>query len=141
MKRGFPQVVFVPAESSDHLSTTSAEPRESQQAVRYGLRPFLLVFTELRSDLFQSFDAETRLVEGCFNPRTFEVLRHGAEGLIHRRSFARVAESWERINANARDVEAYNLDRKPFVFSVFDERGFANCPAMRPTFTTGSAPA
>jgi DNA polymerase-3 subunit delta' len=34
---------------------------------------------------------------------------------------ARVAEAWERINAGARDVESYNLDRKPFVFSVFAE--------------------
>jgi DNA polymerase-3 subunit delta' len=32
---------------------------------------------------------------------------------------ARVAESWERINRGAREVESYNLDRKPFVFSVF----------------------
>jgi DNA polymerase-3 subunit delta' len=32
-----------------------------------------------------------------------------------------VAESYERINATARDVDAYNLDRKPFVFSVFEQ--------------------
>jgi DNA polymerase-3 subunit delta' len=32
---------------------------------------------------------------------------------------ARVAETWERVNRNARDVEAYNLERKPLVFSVF----------------------
>ena len=32
---------------------------------------------------------------------------------------ARIAEAWERINGSARDVESYNLDRKPFVFSVF----------------------
>jgi DNA polymerase-3 subunit delta' len=36
-------------------------------------------------------------------------------------ALAAVAETWERINATARDVEAYNLDRKPFVFSVFDQ--------------------
>lgn len=34
---------------------------------------------------------------------------------------ARIAQAWERLNAAARDVESYNLDRKPFVFSVFDE--------------------
>jgi DNA polymerase III subunit delta' len=33
---------------------------------------------------------------------------------------ARVAESWERVNRAARDVEAYNLERKPFAFAVFD---------------------
>jgi len=32
---------------------------------------------------------------------------------------ARLAEAWERLNAAARDVETYNLERKPFVFSVF----------------------
>jgi DNA polymerase III subunit delta' len=36
-------------------------------------------------------------------------------------ALASVVETWERINAAARDVEAYNLDRKPFVFSVFDQ--------------------
>jgi DNA polymerase-3 subunit delta' len=34
---------------------------------------------------------------------------------------ARVAEAWEKVNRNARDVETYNLERKPFVFAVFDE--------------------
>lgn len=33
---------------------------------------------------------------------------------------ARVAETWERVNRSARDVETYNLERKPLVFSVFD---------------------
>ncbi|MBV9955292.1 MAG: DNA polymerase III subunit delta' [Pseudolabrys sp.] len=32
---------------------------------------------------------------------------------------ARVAEAWERINQSARDVETYNLERKPLVFAVF----------------------
>ena len=34
---------------------------------------------------------------------------------------ARVAELWEKINRSAREVEAYNLERKPFVFAVFGE--------------------
>jgi DNA polymerase-3 subunit delta' len=34
---------------------------------------------------------------------------------------ARVADAWERINTAARDVESYNLDRRPFVFSTFAE--------------------
>ncbi len=33
---------------------------------------------------------------------------------------ARMAEAWERINAAAREVETYNLERKPFIFGVFD---------------------
>jgi len=32
---------------------------------------------------------------------------------------ARVAETWDKINRAARDVEAYNLERKPLVFAVF----------------------
>jgi DNA polymerase III subunit delta' len=32
---------------------------------------------------------------------------------------ARLAEVWEKINRAARDTESYNLERKPFVFSVF----------------------
>lgn len=32
---------------------------------------------------------------------------------------ARVAQTWEKVNRTAREVEAFNLERKPFVFSVF----------------------
>jgi DNA polymerase-3 subunit delta' len=32
---------------------------------------------------------------------------------------ARLAEVWEKIVRAARDTETYNLERKPFVFSVF----------------------
>jgi DNA polymerase III subunit delta' len=32
---------------------------------------------------------------------------------------ARLAEAWDRINAAANDAQTYNLERKPFVFSVF----------------------
>jgi DNA polymerase-3 subunit delta' len=34
---------------------------------------------------------------------------------------ARLAEVWEKIGRAARDVESFNLDRKPLVFSVFDQ--------------------
>ena len=32
---------------------------------------------------------------------------------------APVAEAWEQINRSAREVDVFNLDRKPFVFAVF----------------------
>jgi DNA polymerase-3 subunit delta' len=32
---------------------------------------------------------------------------------------ARVAEVWEKLNRTARDVEVFNLDRRPMVFSSF----------------------
>lgn len=35
------------------------------------------------------------------------------------RRLAEVAEVWEKVNRAAREVETYNLDRKPLVFSVF----------------------
>jgi DNA polymerase-3 subunit delta' len=36
-----------------------------------------------------------------------------------RARIARVAEVWERVNCSARDVETFNLERKPLVFNVF----------------------
>jgi DNA polymerase-3 subunit delta' len=45
-----------------------------------------------------------------------ERLGQGAEGAARS---VRVAEAWEKVNRAARDVEAYNLERKPLVFSVF----------------------
>ena len=32
---------------------------------------------------------------------------------------ARTAEVWEKVNRAAREVETYNLERKPLVFAVF----------------------
>jgi DNA polymerase-3 subunit delta' len=37
------------------------------------------------------------------------------------RILSRTAEVWDKVNRTARDVDAYNLERKPFVFSVFTE--------------------
>src|SRR5262249_7182164 len=34
------------------------------------------------------------------------------------RRLARTADLWERLNRSARDVEVFNLERKPFVFLV-----------------------
>jgi DNA polymerase-3 subunit delta' len=31
----------------------------------------------------------------------------------------RLAQAWENVNRTARDVEMYNLERKPLVFKVF----------------------
>jgi DNA polymerase-3 subunit delta' len=36
-----------------------------------------------------------------------------------RSRLARVAQTWEKINSAAREVETYNLERKPLVFAVF----------------------
>jgi DNA polymerase-3 subunit delta' len=30
-----------------------------------------------------------------------------------------VAQTWEKVNRAAREVETYNLERKPLVFAVF----------------------
>ncbi len=37
------------------------------------------------------------------------------------RQLARTPEVWEQVNRAAREVETYNLERKPFVFSVFGQ--------------------
>jgi DNA polymerase-3 subunit delta' len=42
-----------------------------------------------------------------------------SKGPQEARRLARVGEVWEQVNRAARDVETYNLDRKPLVFSVF----------------------
>jgi DNA polymerase-3 subunit delta' len=36
-----------------------------------------------------------------------------------KRRMARLAEAWDKVNSAGRDTEEYNLDRRPFVFSVF----------------------
>ena len=35
------------------------------------------------------------------------------------RRMARLAEAWDQVNRAGRDIEEYNLDRRPFVFSAF----------------------
>ena len=42
---------------------------------------------------------------------------HRADGEVGR--LVPLAEAWESINASAREVEIYNLERKPLVFNVF----------------------
>ena len=42
-----------------------------------------------------------------------------AGGTQDKSRMIRVAEAWERVNRQGQEVETYNLDRKPFVFSVF----------------------
>jgi DNA polymerase-3 subunit delta' len=42
-----------------------------------------------------------------------------AGGTQNKGRMIRVAEAWEKVNKQGQEVETYNLDRKPFVFSVF----------------------
>ncbi len=42
-----------------------------------------------------------------------------ANGPQENRRLVRLAEAWDKVNQAARDVDIYNLDRKPLVFSVF----------------------
>ena len=52
------------------------------------------------------------LVNGWLSTRLGESLHAKAQ-------MALVAETWEKVNRAARDVETYNLERKPLVFAVF----------------------
>jgi DNA polymerase-3 subunit delta' len=65
---------------------------------------------------------------GGTDPRTLETFMDMVNGWLSARlgegaqqkaQLARVAETWEKVNRAARDVEAYNLERKPLVFTVF----------------------
>jgi DNA polymerase-3 subunit delta' len=40
-------------------------------------------------------------------------------GMQAKPQLARVAETWDKVNRAAAEVETYNLERKPFVFAVF----------------------
>ena len=56
-------------------------------------------------------------VNDWLSARLAQATQDGAEGT----RVARIAEAWEKVNNAARDAEAFNLDRKPFVFSVFGQ--------------------
>jgi DNA polymerase III subunit delta' len=65
---------------------------------------------------------------GSSDPQTLETFMDLINGWLStqltgaaqsKTQMARVAETWDKINRAARDVEAYNLERKPFAFAVF----------------------
>ena len=65
---------------------------------------------------------------GGTDPKTLEAFMDTVNGWLSARiragmqgpaQMARVAEIWDKVNRSARDVEAYNLERKPLVFAVF----------------------
>lgn len=60
----------------------------------------------------QTLSAFMDMVNAWLSSR-LEPNRHGAAAM------AKAAQTWEKVNRAARDVEAYNLERKPLVFSVF----------------------
>jgi DNA polymerase-3 subunit delta' len=50
-----------------------------------------------------------------------ERLRSDPDANANLARLARLAEVWEKIARAARDTADYNLERKPFVFSVFSQ--------------------
>jgi len=60
----------------------------------------------------QTLAAFMDMVNGWLSGRLDADARSGAQ-------MAKAAQAWEKVNRAARDVEAYNLERKPLVFSVF----------------------
>jgi DNA polymerase III subunit delta' len=65
---------------------------------------------------------------GGSDPRTLDTFMDMVNGWLSAKlgesaqakpQMARVAETWEKVNRAARDVETYNLERKPLVFAVF----------------------
>jgi DNA polymerase-3 subunit delta' len=60
----------------------------------------------------QTLSAFMDLVNGWLSARLDSDAREVAR-------MARVAQTWEKVNRAAREVETYNLERKPLVFAVF----------------------
>jgi DNA polymerase-3 subunit delta' len=64
---------------------------------------------------------------GGTDPRTLEAFMDMVNGWLSARltdtrparQLVRTAEVWEKVNRAAREVETYNLERKPLVFAVF----------------------
>ncbi len=65
---------------------------------------------------------------GGTDPRTLETFMDMVNGWLSAQlrgatdtlpRMAQLAETWDKVNRAARDVETYNLERKPLVFSVF----------------------
>ncbi len=65
---------------------------------------------------------------GGSNPQTLETFMDLVNGWLSTQltkaerskpQMTRVADTWREVNLAARDVETYNLERKPFVFAVF----------------------
>jgi DNA polymerase-3 subunit delta' len=65
---------------------------------------------------------------GSSDPKTLETFMDLINGWLStqltgatqsKSQMARVANTWDKINRAAREVDAYNLERKPFAFAVF----------------------
>jgi DNA polymerase-3 subunit delta' len=68
-------------------------------------------------------DRLERADEGAFETFVDTVREWLSSGLRQNREdvprLARLAEVWDKLNSTARDVEIFNLERKPMVFAVF----------------------
>jgi DNA polymerase-3 subunit delta' len=60
----------------------------------------------------EAFGAFIETVRGWISSRLHD-------GPQERRRLNRVAEAWDKVNCATRDVQEYNLDRRPLVFAVF----------------------
>jgi DNA polymerase-3 subunit delta' len=69
--------------------------------------------------LAESLERADRLVLATFVDVVRDWLSAGLRGEPRDRRRLRLAQAWEDVNRTARDVEMYNLERKPLVFKVF----------------------
>jgi DNA polymerase-3 subunit delta' len=70
--------------------------------------------------LAESLERADRLVLTTFVDAVRDWLSAGLQGEPRDgRRLKRLAQAWEDVNRTARDVEMYNLERKPLVFKVF----------------------
>jgi DNA polymerase-3 subunit delta' len=70
--------------------------------------------------LGESLERADRLVLATFVDAVRDWLSARLKGELQEGGrLARLAQAWEEVNRTARDVEMYNLERKPMVFKVF----------------------
>jgi DNA polymerase-3 subunit delta' len=69
--------------------------------------------------LGESLERADRLVLATFVDVVRDWLSARLAGAPPRAGQIRLAQAWEDVNRSAREVETYNLERKPLVFKVF----------------------
>jgi DNA polymerase-3 subunit delta' len=114
----------------------AAEAAEGSVGRAFGLldRPALALRQRVLELFAQLPDPDPRALHalgeaiGGNDPKTLEAFMDLVNGWLSARlgegsqdkaQMARVAETWEKVNRAAGEAGAYNLERKPLVFSVF----------------------
>jgi DNA polymerase III subunit delta' len=123
-----------PAGDADVIAAASAAGGSAGRALRFLDGPALALRQRVLDLFAQLPNPDPRAMHalgdalGGSEPQTLHAFMDLVNGWLSSRLDAdatamprmvRVARAWEKINHAARDVETYNLERKPLVFAVF----------------------